>query len=111
MPFKEKQIEKIYWSISEVAEMLDVSLSLLRFWESEFDIIQPLKNRKGDRFYNKRDIENLKMIYHLVKEKGYTLKGAKQQLNSKGDAVKSQQQTIETLKRLRDFLTEIKNQL
>lgn len=111
MPYKEKQIEKIYWSISEVAEMLNVSLSLLRFWENEFDNIQPRKNRKGDRYYNKKDIENLKMIYHLVKEKGYTLKGAKQRLTQKGDDAEAQHQTIETLKKLRVFLTEIKEQL
>lgn len=111
MPYKEKQIEKIYWSISEVAEMLNVSLSLLRFWENEFDIIQPRKNRKGDRYYSKKDIQNLKMIYHLVKEKGYTLKGAKQRLSKKIEDVEAQQSAIETLKKLRSFLVEIKEQL
>lgn len=111
MPYKEKQIEKIYWSIGEVAEMLNVSLSLLRFWENEFDIIQPRKNRKGDRYYSKKDIQNLKMIYHLVKENGYTLKGAKQKLNQKAGKVEAQHEAIETLKKLRAFLVDIKDQL
>ena len=77
MPYKEKVIQKKYFSIGEVAEMLDVATSLIRFWESEFDIIKPKKNRKGNRQFTREDIENLKLIYHLVKEKGYTLQGAK----------------------------------
>ena len=77
MPYKEKVIEKKYFSIGEVAETLGVATSLIRFWESEFDIIKPKKNRKGNRQFTKEDIKNVKLIYHLVKEKGYTLQGAR----------------------------------
>ena len=76
---------KIYYSIGEVAKAFDVNASLIRFWEKEFDILQPKKNKKGNRLFTQKDLENLKTIYHLVKEKGYTLEGAKIELqeNSK----------------------------
>ena len=69
--------EKLYYSIGEVAQAFNVNTSLIRFWEKEFDSISPKKNKKGDRFFTPKDIENLKIIYYLVKEKGYTLEGAK----------------------------------
>ena len=68
MPYKEKKIEKLYYSIGEVAEILQVNTSLIRFWEKNFTIIKPHKNKKGNRYFTKEDIENLKLIYHLVKE-------------------------------------------
>ena len=70
MPYKEKQIEKLYYSIGEVSKMFNVNTSLIRFWEKEFDIIKPKKNKKGNRFFTKLDINNIQLIYHLVKEKG-----------------------------------------
>lgn len=69
--------DKLYYSIGEVAKAFDVNTSLIRFWEKEFDIIQPKKNKKGNRYFTPADIKNLKVIYHLVKERGYTLEGAK----------------------------------
>ncbi len=78
MPYKERKIEKVYYTIGEVAEMFDVNTSLIRFWEKEFDIIKPKKNKKGNRLFTKQDIDNLHIIYHLVKERGMTLKGAKE---------------------------------
>ena len=83
MPYKEKEIEKKYYTIGEVAEMFGVANSLIRFWEKEFDIINPKKNKKGNRRYTKDVIENIKLVYHLVKEKGYTLPGAKEIIKSK----------------------------
>ena len=83
MPYKEKEIEKKYYTIGEVAEMFAVANSLIRFWEKEFDIINPKKNKKGNRRYTKDVIENIKLVYHLVKEKGYTLPGAKEIIKSK----------------------------
>ena len=74
--------EKLYYSIGEVAQAFNVNTSLIRFWEKEFDSISPKKNKKGDRFFTPKDIENFKMIFHLVKEKGYTLEGAKVVLQS-----------------------------
>ena len=110
MPYKEKEIEKIYFSIGEVAELMEVAPSLIRFWESEFDIIKPKKNRKGNRQFTKEDIENVKLIFHLVKEKGYTLQGAKDLLRNNTSVMKDKMSTIDTLKHLRTFLVELKNQ-
>ena len=108
MPYKEKVIEKKYYSIGEVAEMLNVATSLIRFWESEFDIIKPKKNRKGNRQFTKEDIDNVRLIYHLVKEKGYTLQGAKDLLRSGNDSVRDKVDIIESLKKIRKFLLEIR---
>ena len=80
MPYKEKKVEKLYYSIGEVADMFNVNTSLIRFWEKEFDVIKPKKNKKGNRFFTIQDIENIKLIYHLVKERGMTLSGAKKKL-------------------------------
>lgn len=74
--------EKLYYSIGEVAQAFNVNTSLIRFWEKEFDSISPKKNKKGDRLFTPKDIENFKIIFHLVKEKGYTLEGAKVVLQS-----------------------------
>lgn len=80
MPLKEKTIERMYWSIGEVADTLGVNASLLRYWEKEFGTLRPKRTNKGDRLYTKDDIEQLRKIQHLVKEKGFTLQGAKGQL-------------------------------
>lgn len=111
MPYKEKTIEKKYFAIGEVAAMFNVATSLIRFWESEFDIIKPKKNRKGNRQFTKEDIENVKLIYHLVKEKGFTLQGAKDMLKNDSDAIKDKMEMIESLTRVKEFLKEIKQQL
>lgn len=80
MPLKEKPVERMYWSIGEVAEDLGVNTSLLRYWEKEFGTLRPKRTNKGDRLYTKNDILQLKRIQYLVKEKGFTLQGAKNQL-------------------------------
>ena len=79
-PYKDKPITKLYYSIGEVAKMFDVNTSLIRFWENEFDILKPKKNKKGNRLFTQKDVDNLKIIYHLVKERGFTLDGAKKKL-------------------------------
>ena len=76
---------KLYYSIGEVAEMFGVNTSLIRFWEKEFDVINPHKNKKGNRQFTKADVDNFHLIYHLVKEKGMTLKGAQHQLKNRKD--------------------------
>ncbi len=81
MPYKEKEIEKIFYSIGEVAKMFDVNTSHIRFWSKQFDVIKPATNKKGNRMFTMGDIENFRVIYHLVKEKGFTLKGAKVEMN------------------------------
>lgn len=80
MPLKEKPVERMYWSIGEVAEDLGVNTSLLRYWEKEFGTLRPKRTNKGDRLYTRNDILQLKRIQFLVKEKGFTLQGAKNQL-------------------------------
>jgi DNA-binding transcriptional MerR regulator len=111
MAYKEKEIEKIYYSIGEVAEQFNVAPSLIRFWESEFDIIQPKKNRKGNRQFTKEDIDNVRLIYHLVKEKGFTLQGAKEMLKHDSGAVKDKMEMLDSLKRIRQFLIELRDKL
>lgn len=80
---KSIEIEKLYYSIGEVAEMFEVNTSLIRFWEKEFAQLQPRKNSRGNRVYSKKDLELFKKIHHLVKEKGFTLEGAKNALRDK----------------------------
>jgi DNA-binding transcriptional MerR regulator len=111
MAYKEKEIEKLYYSIGEVADLFNVAPSLIRFWESEFDIIKPKKNRKGNRQFTREDIDNVRTIYHLVKEKGFTLQGAKEMLRNDTQAVRDQMEMIESLKRVRSFLVEMREKL
>jgi DNA-binding transcriptional MerR regulator len=111
MAYKEKEIEKLYYSIGEVAEMFNVAPSLIRFWESEFEVIQPKKNRKGNRQFTKEDIENVKLIYHLVKEKGFTLTGAKEMVKNNSMALRNKMEMIDSLKRVRRFLVEMRDRL
>lgn len=111
MPYKEKEIEKKYYTIGEVAEMMDVATSLIRFWETEFDIIKPKKNRKGNRQFTKEDLENVKLIYHLVKEKGYTLQGARDFLKTNAKKAKDTLEMIDGLKNVRSFLVKLRNEL
>lgn len=112
MPYKEKDIEKLYYSIGEVADMFGVSKSLIRFWETEFDILKPRKNTKGNRLFTKKDIDNLKVIYHLVKEKGFTLDGARKKLKeTQPEKLESNVDVSEKLKSLRAFLVELNKQI
>ena len=105
------EIEKQYYSIGEVAEMLDVNPSLIRFWESEFDSLSPKKNRKGNRMYTKKDIALLKQIYFLVKVRKFTLEGAQEMLVKNPKNVDHNQKTRETLINLKEFLVDLKNAL
>jgi DNA-binding transcriptional MerR regulator len=111
MAYKEKEIEKLYYSIGEVAEIFNVAPSLIRFWESEFDIIKPKKNRKGNRQFTKEDIDNVKTIFHLVKEKGFTLQGAKEMLRNDTQSVRDKMEMIDSLRKVRGFLLELREKL
>lgn len=111
MSVNEPKIEKLYYSIGEVAEMFDVNPSLIRYWEKEFPIIKPKKNKKGNRFFTKADIENFHMIFNLVKERGMTLKGAKKKLRENKDETVDNFEIIKSLKEIRTMLVEIKNTL
>jgi DNA-binding transcriptional MerR regulator len=111
MPYKEEETQKRYFSIGEVAKIFDVNPSLIRFWESEFDVLQPKKNRKGNRLFTQEDIENLKIIYHLVKEKGFTLSGAKDEMKKNPNELKDQQKVVQALEKLKSFLIDMKDHL
>lgn len=111
MPYKEKEIEKKYFTIGEVADELGVATSLIRFWEGEFDIIKPKKNRKGNRQFTKDDIKNVKLIYYLVKEKGFTLQGARDFIKNDVEAATNKVELIESLKRVKTFLETLKKEL
>lgn len=100
--------DKLYYSIGEVAEMLQVSQSMIRFWEKEFEFLRPKKNQKGNRQFTQDDIRQLKMIHHLVKEKGYTLQGANEKIKSDTRLQKQRVDVLDTLKDLKAFLQEIK---
>ena len=111
MPYKEKEIEKQYYTIGEVASIFDVAPSLIRFWETEFDQLKPKKSKKGNRQYTKADIEELRSVYHLVKERGFTIQGAKEVLKNKGVQTKDKIEIIQSLEKVRGFLVGIKEQL
>lgn len=83
MPLKEKTIERVYWTIGEVAEQLQVSTSMLRYWEKEFGSLRPKRTGKGDRLYTKDDIAKVRDIQHLLKERGFTIQGAREQIRTK----------------------------
>ena len=111
VPYKEKEIEKLYYSIGEVAEMFKVNTSLIRFWEKEFDILKPVKNKKGNRMFSKADLENLRIIYHLVKERGFTLQGAKDKLKENKQDTVNTVEVVNSLTRIREFLLELKKEI
>ncbi|HQK97568.1 MAG TPA: MerR family transcriptional regulator [Bacteroidia bacterium] len=107
----DKETEKLYYTIGEVADMFAVNSSLIRFWEKEFEVLKPKKNKKGNRLFTAEDLSNLKLIFHLVKERGYTLEGAKKKLNENKENIEEQVQIKETLVRMRQFLSELKDSI
>ena len=112
MPYQDDQeITKRYYTMGEVSELFGVNASQVRFYEKEFEILQPKKNKKGNRLFTAEDVENLKIIFHLVKEKGFTLQGAKEHLKSNKEVVKENQRVIDSLESLKQFLLEVKEQL
>lgn len=111
MPYIEKEIEKRYYTIGEVATDLGVATSLIRFWETEFDLIKPKKNRKGNRQFTKEDLKNVRLIYHLVKVKGYTLNGAREFIKNGVSDASSKIEMIESLKKIKSFLSDLKSDL
>ncbi len=111
MPYKEREISKMYYSMGEVAQLFEVNQSLLRFYEKEFEVLQPKKNKKGNRYFTPEDIENLKIIFHLIKDKGYTIGGAKEYLKNNLTQSKDNIKIINTLEHIKSFLIEVRDQL
>jgi DNA-binding transcriptional MerR regulator len=111
MPYKEKKVEKLYYAIGEVAEMLNVPVSTVRFWENEFDILKPMKNKKGNRLFTQNDIKNLRIIHHLVKEEGMTLEGARKKLTGKWDETDYKFEINESLQKIKSILLDIRDNI
>jgi len=111
VPYKKPKIEKVFYSIGEVAEMFGVNTSNIRFWEKEFDIIKPHKNAKGNRMFTPEDLENLKIIYHLLKERGMTIRGAQMKLKGNKEDIVQNYEVISRLQTIRQMLVDIKEEL
>ncbi len=110
--FDEYKINKLFWNITEVAEMFEVTASLIRLWERQFEILRPRRiNTRGDRKYNKEDIEHFKLIYHLRKEKGYTIPGVQAKLKEMRNDPVNNEQVILTLRAVREFLVGLRAKL
>jgi DNA-binding transcriptional MerR regulator len=107
MPYKEKEVEKLFYSIGEVSEILGVPVSTVRFWENEFDILKPRKNKKGNRLFMPEDLRNLKIIHNLVKVRGMTLAGAKKYVAVKWEETDYKYDIRESLVNLKGLLKEI----
>lgn len=111
MPLKEKTIERIYWTIGEVAEQLEVNTSLLRYWEKEFGILRPKRTSKGDRLYTKDDIAKVREIQALLKDRGFTIQGAKDQLRNSREQADNNQELADRLRHVRSALLALRVEL
>lgn len=111
MPLKEKTIERIYWTIGEVAEQLEVNTSLLRYWEKEFGMLRPKRTSKGDRLYTKDDIAKVREIQGLLKDKGFTIQGAKDQLRGSRDQQDNTMELVDRLRRVRSQLLALRDDI
>ena len=111
MPYKEVKVEKVYYSIGEVAEMLDSPVSTIRFWENEFDILKPMKNKKGNRLFTQADVKNLKIIHHLLKDEGMTLSGVKKKLTVKWEETDYKYEVSESLLKIKSILLDLRDDI
>ncbi len=111
MPYKEQKVEKLFYSIGEVSAMFNVNTSLIRYWEKEFDIIKPKKNKKGNRLFTQEDIDNFHIIYHLVKERGMTLKGAQKKMKENKGEEEHNFEIIKSLEQIKLMLLDVKETL
>lgn len=103
--------DKLYYTIGEVSRMFNVNASLIRFWEKEFSIIHPQKNKKGNRVFTAKDIDNFRLIYNLVKEKGFTIQGAREHLLRNKSTEEKNMEVVNSLKEIRNFLIDIGKEL
>ena len=111
MPYREKTVEKLFYQIGEVAEMFSEPVSTIRFWEKEFEILRPKKNKKGNRLFMQDDIKNLKIIHHLLRERGMTLDGAKKYLKNNRDETDYRLEIADTLRSIRAMLVDIRDEI
>ena len=103
--------DKLFYSIKEVSAHFEIASSVLRYWESEFKELNPRRTKKGNRQYTKADVEIIRKIYHLLKNKGYTIQGAKESLKAQGKVVDKEAQIADSLKKIKGFLLDLKAQL
>jgi DNA-binding transcriptional MerR regulator len=111
MPYREKKVEKLYYQIGEVSEMFSEPVSTIRFWEKEFDVLRPKKNNKGNRLFMQEDIKNLRLIHHLLREKGMTLEGAKKQLKNNREETDYRLEIAENLRSIRALLVDLSEEI
>lgn len=111
IPTEEVLKQKLYYSISEVASWFKVNTSLLRYWENEFDILQPRKTRKGDRLFRVEDIKNLQLIYLLLRQRKFSIEGAKSYLKNNKNKIDTETQLVQSLTKFKQFLLELKSSL
>ncbi|ALO16643.1 MerR family transcriptional regulator [Salinivirga cyanobacteriivorans] len=111
MPYKEPKIEKLFYSMGEVADMFNINASTIRYWEKHFDHLKPRKNNKGNRQFTQKDLDDLKVIYHLLKERGLTIKGAKSKLKQNKNDVVENTEIVERLQKIKSMLNEVKENL
>tara|TARA_B100001758_G_C18344398_1_gene576210 strand:- start:876 stop:1211 length:336 start_codon:yes stop_codon:yes gene_type:complete len=111
MKLNSKKSNKLFYKISEVAEMFNVNVSAVRFWEKEFDILKPKKNKKGNRLFTQKDIKNIHIIYHLLKERGFTLEGAKKKLKDNKNDTINNLEIVTHLRDIKKFLEKLKEEL
>jgi len=107
----EKEAKKLYFTIGEVSKKFNVNTSLIRYWEKEFSVIKPKKNKKGNRLFTEKDVDNFHLIYHLVKERGMTLKGAKMKLKENREDTLNNFEVVQSLKNIREMLMDIRDSL
>ena len=106
---EKEETEKLYYSISEVSEMFELNASTLRFWEKEFEVLKPNKNKKGNRLFTRRDIDNIAQIVDLVKQKGVTIQGAREQLRNNQSGRSATEEVISQLKAIREKLINLRD--
>ncbi len=111
MPYKNPKIEKVIFTIGEVAEMLGITTSQIRYWEINFNELKPQKNKKGNRLFTKADIEQVKLIHYLVKTRGLTIKGAQQKLKENRDETVNNFEVVKRLQNIKQELTEIRDEM
>ena len=111
MPLHNKPPEKLFFKISEVAKMFNINISAVRFWEKEFDILKPKKNKKGNRLFTQKDIKNIKIIYHLLKERGFTVEGAKKEIKRKQRDTINNIEIVNHLQDIKGFLIGLRDGL
>jgi DNA-binding transcriptional MerR regulator len=111
VPYKKPKIEKIYYSIGEVADMFSVNVSHIRYWENQFDALKPYKNKKGNRMFTPGDVETIRLIYHLVRERKLTIEGARQKLKENPDDTINNFEIVKRLQEIKQELIEIKEGL